>query len=147
MKRFLALAVIALLCAVGYTQGFKDGENLLIGTKGDLGIKRLGPAVAGITDGGTSQGAIPAVYSCGTTATCTQAISTVKFIQVYGTFTLAAATGIITALPFTATGNFACTSTDTNAAPAANGMVPASASTATITGTSGHAISYECHGF
>jgi hypothetical protein len=144
MKKFIVLAMLV-IGALGYTQGFKDGENLIIGTKGDLGIRRLGVAAPGITDGGTTQGNILATYTCGTTTTCTQVIATTKLLQVYGTVALSTGAATLTALPFTGTATFACTGADQTAANAIK-IVPASASTATFAGTTSDVISYECHG-
>jgi hypothetical protein len=129
---------------LGYAQGFKDGENLIIGTKGDLGIRRLGPATAGISDGATSQGAIPAVVNCGTTGACSNIIASTKLILVYGS---TPANVNLSALPFTSSATYFCTVQDaTSAAAVAVKIVPSSGSAATTTGTGTDVIHYHCIG-
>ncbi len=127
------------------------GNTLLleatVGGGANVGLLGSGSNTVKLTanDGVTVLGAVAPFQQCGTAAACSLSTPSASK-EVTGTVTLSAGAATITALPFTGTANFGCTATDQTAA-AATKIVPASATTATVAGTTTDVIFYDCKGF
>jgi hypothetical protein len=88
----------------------------------------------------------PTVRLCGTTTTCTAFSNNSAPVISTGTVALAAGTATITGLSYSSTSSFNCVANDVTTSSNAVKMVPASATTATVTGTGTDVISYHCDG-
>lgn len=96
-------------------------------------------------DGATKLGSVVPASQCGTAAACSIANTASPMREVTGTVTLSSGAATLTTLPFTATATFGCIGTDQTAAAAVK-IVPASATTATVAGTTSDVVFYDCKG-
>ena len=88
----------------------------------------------------------PTVRLCGTTAACTAFSNNSTPAISTGMVTLGRGTATVTGLTYTSTSSFNCVANDVTTSSNVLKMVPASATTATVTGTGTDVISYHCDG-
>lgn len=132
-KSILVVSLIVMAAAIAYTQGFLNGEHLIIGTKGDFGIKRLSAAAGQVTDGGANGGSLGVLHLNQPTSGT----------DVAGTKTLSGGAGTVTFATAFASAPV-CTANDQTAANAVK--VTTTTTTVVFAGTTTDVVGYICVG-